>query len=157
MSPRSAAKTIVIALALSLTGMLLQPPDLRADSTLQDRLDALMDRWIEALKSEDSDGMLECYWPEAVSISYDPAGGSELLEGLDAIRQSQEAVFAQYDYPSLGLEYPEPARFFPEADSLPVYIYNYVDYRFIDIFYFEERSGEVRILRHVLLIDPQSF
>jgi hypothetical protein len=97
------------------------------------------------------------YWPEAVVISYDPSGGSELLEGPEAIRRSQEAVFAEYDYPSLGLQYPEPARFFPERDSLPVYIYNYVDYRFIDIFYLQERSGEVRILRHILLVDPQGY
>ena len=150
-------KTVVLAFALVLAGTLAQPPRLQAESPLQASLDALMARWIGALESEDIGGMLECYWPEAVSISYDPAGGSELLEGRQAIRESQEAVFAEYDYPSLGLEYPEPARFFPNTDSLPVYIYNYVDFRFIDVFYFQERAGEVRILRHLLLIDPQSF
>lgn len=136
---------------------LLQPALLRADSPQQAELDALMGRWIEALKSEDSDTLVECYWPDAVSITYDPSGGSELLEGRQAIRESQDAVFAQYDYPSLGLEYPEPARFFPQNGDLPAYIYNYVDYRFIDVFYFEKRSGEYRILRHLLLIDPQGF
>ena len=149
-------KTVVVVLAFCLGGSLLQTLPLQADPSLQGSLDALMERWIEALKREDSEEILDCYWPEAVSVSYDPAGGSELLEGLQAIRESLEAVFAEYDYPSLGLEYPEPARFFPDADTLPVYIYNYVDFRFIDIFYFEERSGEVRILRHILLIDPQS-
>lgn len=149
-------KTVVVVLALCLGGTLLRTVPLAADPSLQGELDGLMERWIEALKREDSEEILDCYWPEAVSVSYDPTGGSELLEGLQAIRESLEAVFAEYDYPSLGLEYPEPARFFPEADTLPVYIYNYVDFRFIDIFYFEERSGEVRILRHILLIDPQS-
>lgn len=150
-------KNAAFVLALCLAGILLPLASLHADSALQAELDALMARWIGALENEDTEGMLECYWPEAVSISYDPAGGSELLEGRQAIRESQDAVFAEYDYPSLGLEYPKPARFFPSQDSLPVYIYNYVDFRFIDIFYFEERGGEVRILRHILLIDPQGF
>ena len=113
-------KTLVSALAFGLLGILLQPMMLAAEPVLQAELDALMGRWIEALETEDSDGLLECYWPEAVSISYDPSGGSELLEGTEAIRASQDAVFAEYDYPSLGLEYPEPARFFPRNDRLPV-------------------------------------
>ncbi|MBN1834926.1 MAG: hypothetical protein JW820_03685 [Spirochaetales bacterium] len=141
-------------LALWLGGAAVQPPGLAADPAAQVELDALMQRWITALLNEDLEGMLECYWPDAVSISYDPAGWSELLEGTEAIRRSQEAVFAEYDYPSLGLVYPEPARFFPQTDSLAVYVYNCIDFRFIDVFYFEERSGELRIRRHVLLVDP---
>jgi hypothetical protein len=128
---------------------------LGADPAARAPLDALMHRWIGALKAEDLDTLMSCYWPDALSISYDPTGGSELLEGTEAIRGSTAAVFEAYDYPSLGLEYPEPARFFPTQDDLPVYIYNYVDFRFIDIFYFQARSGEYRIMRHVLLIDPQ--
>jgi hypothetical protein len=149
------AVTVLALVVLCLLGTLPRPTAAFGDPSLQAELDALMQRWIEALKTEDSATLAECYWPDAVAVSYDPSGGSELLEGRQAIRESQEAVFAEYDYPSLALEYPEPARFFPRSDPLPVYIYNYVDYRFIDIFYFEKRSGEVRILRHVLLVDPQ--
>jgi hypothetical protein len=149
---RSAAVAVLCLLQL----LWLAAP-LRADSPLQGELDTLMARWIEALKNEDSETLMSCYWSDAVSITYDPSGGSELLEGTAAIRESTETVFAEYDYPSLGLEYPEPERFFPLRDSLPVYIYNYVDYRFIDVFYFQRRSGEYRIVRHILLIDPQGF
>jgi len=149
-------RTLFVAAVLGLCQFVCLSP-LRAEPAAREELDALMTRWIEALKSEDIDTLMSCYWPDAVSVSYDPTGGSELLEGTDAIRASTEAVFEAYDYPSLGLEYPEPARFFPTRDDLPVYIYNYLDYRFIDIFYFQTRSGEYRIRRHVLLIDPQSF
>jgi hypothetical protein len=136
---------------------LLNPVLVLGNPPAQEAIDALMARWIGALVSEDSETLAGCYWPEAVSISYDPSGGSELLEGGAAIRQSIEAVFAEYDYPSLGMVYPEPTRFFPQNDTVPVYVYNYVEYRFIDVFYFEERMGEYRILRHLLLIDPQSY
>jgi hypothetical protein len=150
---RSARALFVVA-TLGLCQLACLSP-LGADPPAREQLDSLMARWIDALRSEDIDTLLGCYWPGAVSITYDPGGGSELLEGTAAIRVSTEAVFAAYDYPSLGLEYPEPARFFPSRDDLPVYIYNYVDYRFIDIFYFQSRAGEYRILRHVLLVDPQ--
>jgi hypothetical protein len=60
------------------------------------------------------------------------------------------------DYESLNLEYPEPERFLPKTGDTPVYVYNYREHKFIDVFYFQKRTGKYRIIHHILLINLQS-
>ncbi len=125
------------------------------DNQAQGKLDMLMDKWTTSLSSEDIDSMVSCYWPEVLDITYSTNGKSSSRVGIDAVRENQQMLFDRIDYPSLHLNYPEPARFIPESGDLPIYIYDYREKNFMDIFYFEKRSGEYRIIRHILLIMPR--
>jgi hypothetical protein len=136
-------------------GVLLIASSSYAQDAAQRELDSLMNQWVNSLKTENIDSFADCYWQDAQSVRFDPAGGSRLLEGASAIRGAQAEWFARVDYPSLGLDYPEPARFLPGAGDMPVYVFNVTKFKFIDIFYFQKRSGRYRILKHVLLLNPQ--
>ena len=134
--------------------LVLYPAMMSAQSAVQRQIDTLMKTWEKALVTEDLDTLIDCYWPDALSVTYNRNGESAMQDGSRAIRREQEGWFDQLDYPSLGLKYPEPQRFLPEQSDKPVYIYDYSSSGFMDIFYFEKRSGEYRISKHVLLIIP---
>jgi len=38
---------------------------------------------------------------------------------------------------------------------MPVYIFNVRKFQFLDIFYFQKRSGRYKILKHLLLANTQ--
>ena len=126
-----------------------------AEDGVQKKLDTLMDTWISSLPKEDIDALISCYWPDATKVVYNPNGQSYMLEGSAAIKQDQQAWFDGVDYAFFNLKYPEPERFLPKSGGTPVYIYNYTEHNFIDVFYFQNRSGTYRIIRHMLLVDPQ--
>lgn len=140
---------------LVLAGALLLVPCSFAQEAVQRELDALANKWVNALLSEDLAAWADCYWPDAVSVHYNPAGDSKLLEGSAAIRNEQAGWFANVDYAAMGLVYPEPARFLPGSGDMPVYIFNVKQFKFLDIFYFQKRSGRYKILKHILVQDPQ--
>ena len=123
-----------------------------ADDT-QSELDSLVEKWTESLLSEDIDGFLACYWDDAVRIMYFPGGDAEIVEGINELRASEEASFEQLDFRSMNLIYDEPVRFFPD-DGRPTYIYPNSRFSFMDLFEFEERRGQYRIVRQYLMPHP---
>ncbi len=147
-------------LLLIATVLMLFPLSLSvADTQEQVQLDQLMQKWISALTTENIEAMASCYWPEATKIIYNPNRTSSMLEGIEEIRENQQRLFDKFDYPSMHLQYPNPKRFLPgsvsEEERRPVYIYDNKKRGFIDIFFFEKRSGEYRIIQHLLLINPK--
>lgn len=116
-------------------------------------LDALVEKWTEALSTEDIDGLLSCYWSDAIRIDYFPGGEPELTEGMEELRAADQAGFDQYDYQSMNLIYDEPVRFFP-GHGRPTYIYANSRFGYMDVFEFEERRGEYRIIQQYLLPHP---
>ena len=121
----------------------------------RDRIDALMLRWETALISEDIDALIDCYWDDAFSATYGGNTPFAAQDGSAEIRREQEGWFSQLDYPSLGLDYPEPVRAFPGRGAMPLYIYDNGDSGFLDLFYYEKRDGDFRIANHVLIILPR--
>jgi hypothetical protein len=121
--------------------------------SVRSTLDNLADTWIESLLTEDADAMIECYWPDAVHYSYSGNGETELLVGSAEYAAAQQQAFDELDYASFGLVYPEPVRFFPEFGA-PVYVYAVTQFRFMDVFEFERRGNEWRIIRHFFYSDP---
>ena len=116
-------------------------------------LDALIEKWTEALNSEDIDRFLGCYWSDAVRITYFPGGEPEITEGMEEFRPAEQASFEQFDYQSMNLIYDEPVRFFPRHGR-PTYIYAHSRFGYMDVFEFEERRGEYRIILQYLLPHP---
>ena len=116
-------------------------------------LDALVEKWTESLNTEDINGFLSCYWNDAIRITYFPGGEPELTEGMEDLRAAEQVSFEQYDYKSMNLIYDEPVRFFP-GHGRPTYIYPNSRFAFMDVFEFEERRGEYRIIRQYLMPHP---
>jgi hypothetical protein len=119
----------------------------------RNELDRLVDRWTRALINEDIDTFLDCYWADAIRVNYNPQGVAEITEGMEELRAAEEKGFAEIDFPSLNLVYDEPVRFFPRHGR-PTYIYPNSRYGFMNVFEFERRGGEYRIIRQYLLPHP---
>ncbi|MCK5734980.1 MAG: hypothetical protein KAH21_00825 [Spirochaetaceae bacterium] len=139
---------IVLTAALILGGMGI----LFADDT-QSQLDSLVEKWTDSLLNEDIDGFLSCYWDDAVRIMYFPGRDTEITEGINQLRASEKASFEQLDYRNMNLIYDEPVRFFP-GDCQPIYIYPNSRFSFMDVFEFEERRGQYRIIKQYLIPHP---
>jgi hypothetical protein len=116
-------------------------------------LDALVEQWTQALNAEDIDGFLSCYWPDAIRITYFPGSEPEITEGMGELRAAQEAGLEQVDLVSMNLIYDDPVRFFPR-NGRPTYVYPNSRFGFMDMFEFEERRGEFRIITQYLLPHP---
>jgi len=142
-------KIVVIAL---LIGFSLQAADLFAQGTDQDKVDALMNRWIRSLTTENIEQYASCYWKDATQLIYDTKGSSTLFEGIAAIRNKQQQWFENADYASMNLIYPEPNRFPYGGSSSWVYVYNNIGkYRYLEAFYIERRAEEFRIIDQILV------
>ncbi len=120
----------------------------------QTDLDALLEKWTTSLTDENVDGFLDCYWDDAVRINYFPGQEPGMVEGQQELRAGQNSSFERLDFQSMGLIYDPPIRYFP-GNGRPVYVYPNSRFGFIDVFEFEERRGEYRIIRQYLLPHPQ--
>jgi len=119
----------------------------------QTELDALVEKWTDSLNTEDIDGFLSCYWYDALRITYFPGSEPEITEGMDELRAAEEVSFEQFDYQSMNLIYDEPVRFF-SRHGRPTYIYPNSRFGYMDVFEFEERRGEYRIIQQYLMPHP---
>jgi hypothetical protein len=137
---------IVAAISLMCTAVAFAQDD-RAE------LDSLVDKWTTALTSEDTDSFLECYWDDAIRLNYNPNGTADPTEGVEAMRVVDQQGFDAIDYQSLNLVYDEPVRFFPQ-NANPTYVYPNSTYGYMDMFEFERRRGEYKIVRQYLLPHP---
>jgi hypothetical protein len=120
---------------------------------VQDELDSLVEKWTVALVNEDINGFLDCYWDDAVRIVYFPGQDAEITEGIAELRTSQSASFQQLDFRTMNLIYDDPVRYFPEV-GLPAYVYPNSRFSYMDVFEFEERQGQYRIVRQYLMPHP---
>ena len=116
-------------------------------------LDDLVAKWTKALTTEDITGFLGCYWDDAVRINYGPDGTAEITQGMDELRAAEEKGFEAIDFLSLNLVYDAPVRFFPR-NANPTYVYPNSAFGFMDIFEFEQRGGQYRIIKQYLLPHP---
>lgn len=146
---RSTMRRLLVVVLVLVSALGLYAQSARTD------LDALVDRWTNALINEDIETFMSSYWDDAVRISYSAGGGADVVTGMAQLRAAQLESFARLDFGSLNLEYDEPVRVFPR-DGEPVYIYPNSRFGFMDIFEFEERDGEFRIVRQYLLPHPKA-
>jgi len=119
----------------------------------QRELDVLVEKWTEALISEDIDGFLSCYWDDAERLMYFPGQEPVVVNGIDQMRAEQQRGNDQSDFASMNLIYDEPVRFFPN-EGRPTYVYPNSRFGFMDIFEFEKRGGRYRIIRQYLFPHP---
>lgn len=117
--------------------------------------DAILEQWTRSLNSEDTDGFLNCYWDDAVRFVYFPGSEPEITEGMEELRRAEAESMEKYDYSSMNLVYDEPVRLFPQ-ESGPTYIYANSQLGFMDVFEFERRGGEYRIVRQYLFPHPRA-
>lgn len=142
-------RTVVIAF---LIGCVFSVAGAGAQSAEQNRLDALMAKWLRSLNTENIADYSSCYWNDATVLTYDTKGSHRMLRGINAIRANQQNWFDGADYASFKLTYPQPDRFSQGMRGSWVYVYNNIDrYRYMEAFYFEERSGEYRIVHQLLV------
>lgn len=126
-----------------------------ADSQTQMQIDALMAKWLWAIGHEYVDGYAECYWPDATVVNYDVMGQLTTLTGAKAIRQRQQEWADQLDFSKVDLAWPEPTRFIPAAGDISVCMYMPKQFPQINIFYYQKRGTEIRILRQLELTCPK--
>ena len=126
-----------------------------ADSPMQVQLDALMAKWLWAIFHEYVDGYADCYWPEATVVNYDVMGQLTTLTGAKAIRQRQQGWADTIDFSKADLSWPEPTRFIPAVGDISVCMYVPKQFPGINIFYYQKRGSEVRILRQIELTYPK--
>lgn len=86
-------------------------------------------------------------------MNYNPDGTADLTEGVEAMRVIDQQWFDAIDYQSLNLVYDEPVRFFPQ-DANPTYVYPNSAFGYMDVFEFERRRGQYKIVRQYLLPHP---
>jgi ketosteroid isomerase-like protein len=125
------------------------PLALSAAPSLQAQADALMQKWRTAISQEDVDGYAGCYWPDATNQAYDKKGQSTLLTGAKALRDRQQEWSNNLDFSTFNMTYPEPSRFVPASGDMCVYAYLLEQFSEMEIFYFQLRGGELRILRQI--------
>jgi len=138
--------SIVTAMALACAGTAFAQ-DARVE------LDSLVEKWTTALTSEDTDSFLDCYWDDAIRVNYNPDGTADLTEGVEAMRVIDQQWFDAIDYESLNLVYDEPVRFFPQNGN-PTYVYPNSAFGYMDMFEFERRGSQYKIVRQYLLPHP---
>lgn len=126
-----------------------------ADSPMQVQIDALMAKWLWAISHEYVDGYAECYWPEATVVSYDVTGQLTTLTNAKAIRQRQQEWADTIDFSTMDLNWPEPTRFIPAVGDISVCMYMPKQFPGINVFYYQKRGSEVRILRQIELAYPK--
>ena len=120
-----------------------------AENSPQMEIDALVGKWLWAIAHEYVDGYANCYWPDATDEMYDAKGQSSIVIGSPALRQRQQEWFDNLDFSTLDLKYPEPTRFLPVTGDICVYSYVLNQFKQMEIFYFQKRGGEYRILRQI--------
>ena len=143
--------TVLLVLMMTVVGSLSCQTSPEEEAKRQ--LDSLVDRWSGALVEEEIEGIVSCYWDNAVSMNYWPGEESEMEQGSAEIRASAVKGFEELDYGSMGFIWDETVRFFPEGGN-PVYIRPVSSHGFMDVFEFEERGDEYRIIRHYVLPHP---
>jgi hypothetical protein len=146
-------KTILVSLVLVLAcsgaaATWAEPPT-------QVQVDALMAKWLWAIGHEYLDGYADCYWPDATVVGYDAAGRFMTLADAKAIRQRQQEWSDQMDYSKIDLSWPEPTRFSASTGDISVCLYTPKQFPGINVFYYQKRGSEVRILRQVELTYPR--
>jgi hypothetical protein len=146
-------KAIIVSLVLVLicggaTAMWADPPT-------QVQVDALMAKWLWAIGHEYVDGYAECYWSDATVVGYDSMAQFTTLTGAKAIRQRQQEWSDQMDFSKMDLNWPEPTRFIASTGDISVCLYAPKQFPGINIFYYQKRGSEVRILRQLELAYPR--
>jgi hypothetical protein len=140
-------KITVFLCVLFLATSVLLP--LSAAPSLQVLAEALMQKWRTAISREDVDGYASCYWPDVTNQLYDKKGQSTLLTGVKALRDRQQEWSNNMDFSTFNMAYPEPSRFIPDSGDMCVYAYLLEQFGEMEIFYFQLRGGELRILRQI--------
>jgi len=119
---------------------------------VQRALDEVMERWIEGLKTENLDLLMSAYWPEAELIIAGPEG-EQVFAGFDAIAGSQDEGFRSSDI------YREMEVFKAGSEATPegtrwIYEVHGPGFMMFNIFLFQEREGEWRIIHQVIEAPP---
>ena len=122
---------------------------LSAAPSLQAQADALMKKWRTAIGREDIDGYASCYWPDVTHEWYDAKGQPSLLAGVKALRDRQQEWANNMDFSTFNMDYPAPWRFFSDAGDMCMYAYILEQFREMEVFYFQLRGGELRIVRQI--------
>ena len=117
-------------------------------------IDAIADKWIESLKSEDIEGFMSTYWKDMAHTTFE-ADGSMKNYTMEEIRTEQQRLFDENDL-FADLEYPEPEKDFSSEPDQPIYTYTvtFGDFKFQDIFQFLKRDGEWKIIEHIFRVVP---
>ena len=79
--------------------------------------------------------------------------GRLIYSGYEIHDLAEQASFDQHDFLSMNLIFDEPVRFFPRHGR-PTYIYSNSRFGYMNVFEFEERRGEYRVIRQYLLPHP---
>jgi hypothetical protein len=144
---RSMKRMFVLICVLAITGGSIGA--FAAPSPVQKEIDALMAKWRWAISNEFVDEYIKCYWPEITDQAYDNQGQPSILTGLEAMRQRQQEWSDTLDMSKMDMNYPEPLRFIPASGDIVVYQYVLKQFSEMEIFYFQRRGGEYRILRQI--------
>lgn len=125
---------------------------IRTDRTA---IDAVVNKWVGALKEKDLEVLADTYWPDFVHTTKDTNGVVvETVQGIEDFKVKQQEMFDQGDFYNL-IVYSEPQRDFESEPGEPIYaIYGKVgegEWRWQDLFQLSKRNGEWRIIDHILL------
>ncbi len=122
-----------------------------AADDVEGELTLVLEKWEDALNSGDIDEFMECYWADAVRIFYFP-GSRQMEEGARAIRAAQSDIFSERSEPA-SFNYDPPVTFVPDGGT-PSCVFANSAVGYMEIFEFERRVGEYRIIKQYVLPHP---
>lgn len=128
--------------------------------TPEDRaaIDAVVNKWVKTLQTENLEGFSDTYWPEVVHTSKKADGSvTESIRGIEDLKAQQREWFDKWDFYA-RLVYSEPQRDFESQPGKAIYtISGKLDqekWGWQDIFQLTKRNREWRIIEHVLIELP---
>ena len=110
--------------------------------------DELLVHWEEAIRDRNPELFAACYWPDARKLRVDFDGNIEDIEGRDRITERQEHVFRELGRELEAFHLPEPERYYDTHAGMPRFIFREPEFPAIEMFQFQERRGEWRVLEH---------
>ena len=90
--------------------------------TPEDRaaIDAVVNKWVKAIMTEDIEALVETYWLEIDYTSKLANGGEEIIHGIEGVRAFQQKGFDEFDG-FARLIWSEPQRDFESEPGEPIY------------------------------------
>lgn len=123
-----------------------------SSQSVERELDALVDTWVDALSTGDIDAFMSCYWDDAIRIMYGTES-TQLDEGARRIRDAQQELFDQRGSEPMQFPYDPIVRLIPDG-ARPTYFLPNSAWSYMDVFEFERRVGEYRIIKQYVLPHP---
>lgn len=114
--------------------------------------ESVITQWEESFRSRSLDTFADCYWENAGQWWLLPDGRLERNEGIGSIIDRQTAIFDELGPDILSFRLPEPQVYPASYTGIPMFIYDDPELGTTEVFWFEERSGRIRITRQLVIV-----